>query len=307
MLVQYTTWVYYPGGGQAADREVDVLHRASNQGAPMYTDATGGTPLANPLTTDNDGMITFFAPPGDYVVVLGGESYPVPLDASVTQPVRPTPRLHERTADEVFTVPSGTMWLREDLGQVRMSDGQEGPPLRIGPYGNLPVIRASGVHMIPPQGPSGTVTMPADRLFVLPIWPGRACEIIRLNIQVATADAGSSVRVGLYRSLEALPTDLVAEFGTIPTDTTGIQTITDLSQELRPRLSFLAIVRQGGVGTVSLTCRTTWEPIISDEFPPELAQNKTAYTLDGVTGALPATFGPVTGAGQGPAVGVRLL
>ena len=46
-----------------------------------------------------------------------------------------------------------SIWYRTDLDQVHGSDGGAGLPLMLGPVGNLPVIRSTAWHTLPPFGP----------------------------------------------------------------------------------------------------------------------------------------------------------
>lgn len=197
------------------------------------------------------------------------------------------------------------MWYRSDLGQVRASDGQSGTSLTVGPSGNLPVIATTRWHGLPAYGATGTANVPVNRVFALPFWPGRACTLTGLAANVTLALVGGNIRFGLYAADEALPTTLVADYGTVTAGVTGIRSITGLSTAVRPVLHYLVVGRQGGVVNLGLTTRQTWDPIVS-ETTPTITGALNCYYIDGVSGALPASFGAPSGLDTAPAISVQL-
>lgn len=213
-------------------------------------------------------------------------------------------RLFSTSADPASTS-EGDLWWRSDLDQVHASDGGSGTPVRVGPFGNLPVIRASSWHNLPPQGTPGTATVPADRLFALPLWPGRSATLTAAAVNVTLALVGGNIRMGLYASDGVLPTTLIADYGTVSVGLTGIRQISGLSTTLRPVLYYFGVARQGGVLNLGLSSRDTWEPVVS-EVSPLLDANRNAYYRDGVPGALPASFGAIAGTVQGPSATLQL-
>lgn len=200
---------------------------------------------------------------------------------------------------------AGDLWYRSDVKQVHASDGTAGLPIVLGPAGNLPVVRSTAWHNLPTFGNAASAAVADGRLFALPFWPGRSCTVTAVAANVTLALVGGSVRLGLYASDGALPTTLVADYGTFSTSATGIQQIGSLSTAVRPVLHYLVIGRQGGVGTINLSTRSSWEPIVSDASPT-IASNTNAYFKDGITGALPGTFGTPDGTDQGPCLAVQL-
>lgn len=200
---------------------------------------------------------------------------------------------------------AGDTWFRSDLGQVRASDGGAGTPITVGPEGNLPVIRSTAWHGIPAYGATGTANVPVNRMFALPFWPGRSCTLTALAANVTLALIGGNLRMGLYAADEALPTTLVADYGTVTAGVTGIRSITGLSTAVRPVLHYLVIGRQGGVVNLGLTTRVTWDPIVS-ETTPTITGALNCYYIDGVSGALPASFGAPAGLDTAPALAVQL-
>lgn len=199
----------------------------------------------------------------------------------------------------------GSLWYRSDLDQVRASDGNSGTSLTIGPYGNLPVIRSGSWHSVPPHGSTSNANVPVNRMFALPFWPGRAATLTGMAANVTLALVGGNLRMGLYASDGVLPTTLVADYGTVGAGILGIRSITGLSTAVRPVLHYLVIGRQGGLVNLGLTTRASWDPIIS-ETTPVIASNLNAYYQDGISGALPATFGTPAGSDEGPALVVQL-
>lgn len=199
---------------------------------------------------------------------------------------------------------AGDIWYDTVADQVLASDGTAGIPLTVGPEGNAPVIRSGAWHKFPAYGANGTANVPAGRMFALPIWPGRSCTLTGMAGNVTLALVGGQIRMGLYASNGTLPTSLVADYGTVAADLTGVKQITSMSTALRPTLYYLVIGRQGGALNLGLTTLATGDPIVS-EATPSFAGNLNAYYMTGVTGALPASF-TVEGTDTGPAVQVRL-
>lgn len=213
-------------------------------------------------------------------------------------------RLLNRTAPPA-SPEAGTLWFRSDTAQYKGSDGLAGEPLTIGPEGNLPVIRSTFWHGLPIYGATGTANVPVNRMFALPFWPGRSCTLTALAANVTLALVGGNLRMGVYSSDGTLPTTLLADYGTVTAGLTGIRSITGLSTAIRPVLHYLVIGRQGGVVNLGLTTRLTWDPLVS-EAAPTIAGNLNCYYIDGVSGALPASFGTPAGLDTAPAIAVQL-
>lgn len=201
---------------------------------------------------------------------------------------------------------AGDMWYRSDTGQVRSSDGLAGEPFTIGPEGNVPAVRTAAWHVVPAYGAPGTANVPVNRMFALPFWPGRKCTLTGLAGNVTLALVGGNLRMGVYLSDGVLPTTLLADYGTVTAGVTGIRSITGLSTSLRPVLHYLIIGRQGGVVNLGLTTLTTGDPIVSELTTPVIGGNRNAYYIDGVSGALPASFGTPAGTDNSPALAVQL-
>jgi len=199
----------------------------------------------------------------------------------------------------------GDVWYDTTADQVRASDGSAGTSLTLGPTGNLPVIASTRWHSLPGYGNAASIGIPDGRLYALPLWPGRTCTVTAVAANVTLALVGASLRMGVYSSDGVLPTTLLADYGTVGATLTGIQTISGLSTAVRPVLHYLVIGRQGGIGTVNVSSRSSWDPIVSDASAT-IASNTNTYFIDGVTGALPASFGAPAGTDQGPCLTVQL-
>lgn len=201
---------------------------------------------------------------------------------------------------------AGDMWYRSDMSQYRSSDGLAGEQLTLGPTGNVPVIRSTAWHHLgTPYGNAGTINLPDNRLYAIPFWPGRSCLVTGVAVNVTLALVGGSIRMGVYTSNGSLPTTLVSDFGTVGAALTGIRSITGLNTRVRPVLNFLVIGRQSAGVTLTVSARSSWDPMVADTSATITANNN-AYFYDGVSGALPASLGAPTGTEQGPCAVAQL-
>lgn len=76
---QYIDKFWYPSGSLATGVAVRVFPLQSNILAPLYADLAGTIPIANPLTTDATGSISFFAEEGEYWLHADTESFRVSI------------------------------------------------------------------------------------------------------------------------------------------------------------------------------------------------------------------------------------
>lgn len=220
--------------------------------------------------------------------------------------IRSLARLFTTGAQPASTA-EGDLWYRSDVDQLHASDGNAGIPLTVGPSGaNVPVVRSTAWHTLPPYGNASTANVPDGRMFALPFWPGRRCTITAMTVNVTLALAGGNIRMGIYESSGVLPTTRLADFGVVSSGILGLRTISGLSQVVRPVLHFIVVGRQGGVLNLGLSSRDTWDPIVSETGTAVLNANRSAYYITGVGGALPASFGAPAGTDQAPGVGVQL-
>ena len=122
-LIHYSQYVFYPGGGPAAFVDLEVMLTGGNIAVPLLADKAGTVPLPNPVTTDADGLVTFYAPPGDYSVWLAGTVWPLLVDDTETDAAWPGLFVHtQSTPATVWTVDH---WFGVEPTVSLMVGGQE--------------------------------------------------------------------------------------------------------------------------------------------------------------------------------------
>lgn len=88
-IAQYDDLFWYPSGALATGILARVFSIDSNVLAPLFADAGGTVPLANPVTTGANGRLTFFAEEGDYWLHIDSETFRihvgVPADLSTAE------------------------------------------------------------------------------------------------------------------------------------------------------------------------------------------------------------------------------
>lgn len=177
---------------------------------------------------------------------------------------------------------------------------------------SLPVISSGCWHVdgfgAAAQGP----VIIANRTYFVPFWPGRTVDVggLAMNVGVAFTTPGT-IRAGLVSSSASyMPSALIEDYGTVveATGTKSWANMTVLSRS-NSRLRFFAITAQGGVtGSPTWSSRNCSHPLIFDPTVAAVNPNtqRTAYYIDGITGAYPATFAAVDGVVVGPSLAVKL-
>lgn len=122
MLVLYSAYVFFPGGDLAVNYPVRVTHLGSNTASLIFSDGSG-TPAANPISTDGDGLLAFYSAPGLYGFEISGTFFPVPLDSSVTWDVWPDLSVFEQAS------PSSVWTIDHHFGVAPSVDLVTGPSL----------------------------------------------------------------------------------------------------------------------------------------------------------------------------------
>lgn len=84
-LVQYSKLYWFPNGAVAANTAAAVFPDNSNVFAPLFADAAGTMPIANPTTTDGAGFLTFYAEEGPYWVHIDSEAVHIDVGMSEEQ------------------------------------------------------------------------------------------------------------------------------------------------------------------------------------------------------------------------------
>lgn len=93
-LIKYFQYLTYPGGDPAADISLPVYWVGGNVLVPTFTSKAGTTPLANPVLTDNNGLLTFYAAPGSYFTDVSGILFQYVVDPDETDPAWPGTFVH---------------------------------------------------------------------------------------------------------------------------------------------------------------------------------------------------------------------
>ena len=76
-IAGYNELFWYPTGSIAANVTARVFPLSSNTFAPIFADAAGTVPLANPTTTNAAGRLIFWAEEGEYWVHIDTETFMV--------------------------------------------------------------------------------------------------------------------------------------------------------------------------------------------------------------------------------------
>jgi hypothetical protein len=104
-LIKYSQYLTYPDGSPAAEASFPVQLTGGNVLVPTFTSKAGTTPLANPVLTDGDGLLTFYAAPGSFFTDIAGTLFRYFVDQAEADDAWPGLYVHEQTASaSVWTV-----------------------------------------------------------------------------------------------------------------------------------------------------------------------------------------------------------
>lgn len=163
-------------------------------------------------------------------------------------------------------------------------------------YGSLiPGSYLASTLMAPNMQKANTTTAAppaAGRMGAVFIVVPRRLTIDRVEINCTTAQAGETLRLGIYDNVGGVPTNLVADWGTVDVSTTGGKSITGLTTVVDPGIYWIAYVAQGGTANARYWGASngngpqfvTWSSATSDWSGGVQTTGTTT------TGALPSTF-----------------
>lgn len=104
-LIRYAQYLTYADGNPVADSTALVNLVGGNVAVPVFADKAGTTPLTNPVPTDSDGLLAFYAAPGAFYTDISGTLFHYPVDASETDPAWPGTFVHDQaSASSTWTV-----------------------------------------------------------------------------------------------------------------------------------------------------------------------------------------------------------
>lgn len=104
-LIHYSQYLAYADGTPAANALFPVKLLGGNVLVPLFSDKAGTTPLANPAMTDVDGLLTFFAAPGEYATDISGNVFHYDVDPTEPDDAWPGTFVHDQdVAAAVWTI-----------------------------------------------------------------------------------------------------------------------------------------------------------------------------------------------------------
>lgn len=144
---------------------------------------------------------------------------------------------------------------------------------------------------------TGTVTAVANALYFIPVFFGQPTTLDRLAIEVTTAVAATTARLGIYDSdgTGGQPGTLIIDAGTVATTSLGVKEAT-ISQSVSGLVYFVYVCNSASVAFRCLTRSSGlaapfnllyFNSANTDPF----AQSPTVWRRSSVTGALPTPAG----------------
>lgn len=104
-LIKYGQYLTYPDGNPVSEMPYPVMLLGGNVLIPTFADKTGTTPVSNPVMTDTDGLLTFYAAPGTYCTDVSGTMFHYEVDATEPDDAWPGTYIHlQSTPAQVWTV-----------------------------------------------------------------------------------------------------------------------------------------------------------------------------------------------------------
>jgi len=97
-LIKYSQYLIFANGSPAAEVSLPVMRLGGNVLTPTFTSKAGTTPLANPVLTDSDGLLTFYAAPGAYVTDVSGHLFHYAVDDAETDDAWPGTFIHTQAS-----------------------------------------------------------------------------------------------------------------------------------------------------------------------------------------------------------------
>lgn len=152
-----------------------------------------------------------------------------------------------------------------------------------------PLGLKSGLYYRPPVTAVTTLAVVQDRLYAHPMSIPAAVTLDRIEVEVTTAAALTTIRMGIYNDDGGTPGTLLLDAGTVDSSTTGRKSIT-ISQSINAGIYWLASVAQGGTPTVRASNGPSMLNMPSANGAGQGNVPSLAFVA-GVSGALPDPFG----------------
>lgn len=148
----------------------------------------------------------------------------------------------------------------------------------------------TGRYYSPVGGTPSTAATAINTAVALPYMVPAACLLDRIAVEVTTAAASGTCRLGIYADDNGTPGALLLDAGTVDTSTTGAKEIT-ISKRLDSGLVWLVATNQGAAATLRAVSGVQAPEGIGAISVADFATPFTGYYRNGVGGALPTTFG----------------